>query len=326
MIDLEPLLKIRFDGKAFGSGKIPVSHLLRFLSNFDKAMQRTGRVLLGETESLRQGRYSRSIREEVALDLVLLTHGSPSAVLGFERQQIEQSFPDIDFGMEVLEKSINGLKMVQGREEALPEGFDAGVLRAWRDAGILFNRDVEHIEISLNHGNVPIVTHFTLNGYERIQERIKGPETNMRTIEGRLLMADFKEHGTRCRVHPSVGEPVLCLFDVEQKEDVLEDILHYVRIVGEAKEDPMTRRISSIKIHDIIRLEDQEDQAADLLPQGTPLSHNFWDSPSLEELAESQSVKPISDIQILFGTWPGEDDDEFEISVDEQRHHEITRE
>ena len=27
-----PLLKIRFDGSAVGPGKIPVSHLLRFLS------------------------------------------------------------------------------------------------------------------------------------------------------------------------------------------------------------------------------------------------------------------------------------------------------
>ena len=82
----DPLLKIRFVGKAVGSGKIPVTHLLRFLTNMNKALYRTGRVLTGEAESVRRGPQSRSIKEEVALDLTLLTHGSPSAVLGFERQ------------------------------------------------------------------------------------------------------------------------------------------------------------------------------------------------------------------------------------------------
>jgi hypothetical protein len=45
-----PLLKIRFDGKAIGAGRIPVSHLLRFLANLNKVLQRSGRVLMGESE------------------------------------------------------------------------------------------------------------------------------------------------------------------------------------------------------------------------------------------------------------------------------------
>ena len=48
MNEHEPLLKIRFDGEAVGPGIIPVSHLLRFLINMNKALQRTGRVLAGE--------------------------------------------------------------------------------------------------------------------------------------------------------------------------------------------------------------------------------------------------------------------------------------
>lgn len=138
-------------------------------------------------------------------------------------------------------------------------------------------------------------------------------------------MADFKEHGTRCRVHPSVGMPVLCLFDEEQKDEVLEDILQYVLIVGEAKEDPVTGKITSIKIHDIERLEDRENEAADLLPQGTPISRYFWESPTLDELAHSQNVQPVADVRLLFGTWPGEEDDGFESAIDELRHQGIAR-
>ncbi len=62
----DPLLKIRFDGKAIGTGKIPVSHLLLFLTNWNKALQRTGRVL--------HGQQSRNIKNEMSLDLVLLSN------------------------------------------------------------------------------------------------------------------------------------------------------------------------------------------------------------------------------------------------------------
>lgn len=320
MNDNNPLLKIRCDGEVVRQGKIPVTHLLRLLTNMNKALQRTGRVLTSEAESVRRGPQPHSIKKEVALDLVLLTHGSPAVVLGFERQKSETALPGMDLGIEILEKSLSGLSAVQKADDRLPEGYDAGVLMAWRDAGVLFSQGITKINFTLNHRKSLLTTIFTPEGCTRIQERIKGPQTNIRTIEGRLLMADFKEHGTRCRVHPSVGEPVLCLFDEAQKDEVLEDILRYVRIVGEAKADPLTGRIASIKIHDIERLEYRENEATDLLPQGTPISRGFWTSPTLDELAQAQNVRPMTDVRTLFGTWPGEMNDGFEETIDELRH------
>jgi hypothetical protein len=222
--------------------------------------------------------------------------------------------------MEILEKTVAGLAAAQESDDSLPAGHDTGVLMAWRDAGTLFAQGIERIEITLNHPKKPVMSTFTPKGVARIQERIKGPQTNIRTIEGRLLMADFKEHGTRCRVHPSVGDPVLCLFDEEQKDEVLEDILHYVRIVGEAKEDLVSGRISSIKIHDIERLEEFEGEATELLPQGTPISRSFWESPTLDELAQAQNVEPVTDVKILLGGWPGDPDDGFEDEILRIRH------
>jgi len=320
MKENDPFLKIRFEGEAVGPCKIPVKHLLCFLTNMNKALHRAARVLMGEAESIRRGPRPHSIAEEVALDLVLLTHGSPSAVLGFERRQKQIALPDMALGIQIIDKTLSGLSAVQKADDALPPGYDAGVLMAWRDAGTLFSSGITRIDFTLNHRETPLTTNFTPEGFARIQERIKGPQINIRAIEGRLLMADFKEHGTRCRVHPSAGEPVLCLFNDEQKDEVLEDMLQYVRIVGEAKEDPLTGKVSSIKIHDIERLDDREGEAVDLLPQGTPISQDFWESPTLDELAQIQNVRPMADIKALFGTWPGEMDDGFEEAIDELRH------
>lgn len=320
MNDENHLLTVRFDGDAVKFGRIPLDFLLTFLTNMNKALQRTGHVLAGETQSVRRGRQPRSIKDDVALDLVFLTHGSPAVVLGIARRRADAPLPGMDPSVDILRKALTGLSEAQELGDELPSGCDAGVLMAWRDAGALFTKGITEIGFTLNDTIQPLKVALTAAGVTRIQERIKGPQTNIRTVEGRLLMADFKEHGTRCRVHPSVGEPVLCLFDEAQKDEVLDNILQFVRIVGESKQDAVTGRIASIKIRDIERLEDLGGVAAELLPQGTPISRSFWESLTLDELAQAQGVKPMMDISLLCGTWPGDLDDGFEKDIDELRH------
>lgn len=320
---LDHFLSIRIEGKSVGSGRISVSHLLQLISQFNKTLHRCGMVLMGQAKSIRKGPTQKSIKEEIALDLVEITHGSPATILGFERSSDQQYLEGMDFGLKIIEKSLSGLQQVQQPGDELPAGFDPGVLIAWRDLGTLFEKGVNEISFSLNHRPQPIESRYDLKGFQYIQERIKGPQVNIRTIEGRLLMADFKEYGTRCRIHPSTGDPVLCLFDEDRKEEVLDNILRYVKVIGEAKEDSFTGKISSIVLHDIQRLEDREQERTDLLPQGTPLPTSFWQSLSIEELAQIQGVKPIDDISMIFGTWPGEPDDGFEKDIHTLRHQSL---
>jgi len=116
----EHFLTICLSGKPIGPGRIPVWLLRRLLSEFDKALHRTGRILLGLAESVKRGPRQRSIRDEIAMDLVLLTHGSPETVLGFERTSGQQAFDGIDFGIEIIEKSLKGLGEIQGPEKYCP--------------------------------------------------------------------------------------------------------------------------------------------------------------------------------------------------------------
>lgn len=318
----DPLLKIRFDGAAVGPGRISVSHLLSFLDGFNKVLQRTARVLLGEADSIREGPTPREIREEVEFALVQLTHGSPATIIGLDRIKKEQSFPEMDFGFEILEKALGGLEAVGngGANGALPPGYDRGVLMAWRGTGSVLGKGINTIQFTLNNREKPLQTTLTLPYLTQIRERIRGPEINIRTIEGRLLMADFKEAGTRCRIHPSVGDPILCHFGEEQKEDVLENILQYVRVIGEASEDPGSKKIKSVKIHDIECLADFLSEATQLPASSLLMTGSFWESRTIKELAILQNVPPIEDISVLFGTWPGEPDDGFEEAIDQLRH------
>ena len=51
-----------------------------------------------------------------------------------------------------------------------------------------------------------------------------------------------------------------------------------------------------------------------------PGVNSFWQAPTLEQLIAAQGVKPISDIRVLYGTWPGEEEDGFEAMIDALRH------
>ena len=51
-----------------------------------------------------------------------------------------------------------------------------------------------------------------------------------------------------------------------------------------------------------------------------PVTDIFWESPALEELARAQNVQPLTDVRVLFGTWPGDEDDGFEEAVYDLRH------
>ena len=318
-----PLLTIRLEGKAVGHARISVDKLVRVLSRFSKAIYRHGKFLEGETSDAKTKARESSIKEKVALDVVMYAEGSRAVVIGLDKSTPEISAVGMDPTADLLKKSIDGLQQLQRKGEELPAGMDLGVLTAWKDLGVLFSQGISEMKFRLQENGETFHGKYTPEGFQILQEKIKGPITNVKAIEGRLLMADFKEQGTRCRIHPESGPPVLCLFKSEQADDVLSNMLHYVRIVGDAKIDPNTEKIETIRIIDIERLDELEGRATDLLPQGTPVSSEFWVPQSFDDLVRAQEVVPLEDPSILFGTWPGELDDGFEELISELRRAQI---
>ena len=73
-------------------------------------------------------------------------------------------------------------------------------------------------------------------------------------------------------------------------------------------------------MHAVGLIEDRQGDTAYLPSRETSESRSFWESPSLEDLAHSQDVQPLADVQSLFGAWPGEQDDGFEEAINELRH------
>jgi hypothetical protein len=251
------LLEIRFRGSAIERGRLPVAHLANFLDSWRKVVQRTGRVLRGEARSVRPGQPPQDLKSELEFELVTFGGDGESTSLGLERRLENTSFPEMDFGLKVVQSAIGGLHAIGGSDpaETLPNGIDPGVLRAWRDAGVLLGQGVEAIEFTLNDSSGTVRAALNPHVLERIRERLTRPSVNIRKIGGRLLMVDFTGKEARCRIHPVDGEPIECLVDDERKEAVLAHMLKDVLITGEVRLDPATGKISSITIQDIEHLE-----------------------------------------------------------------------
>ncbi len=83
----------------------------------------------------------------------------------------------------------------------------------------------------------------------------------------------------------------IALFDDGQKDEVLEAMLHFVRIVGKRK-NASTGRISSIKIHDIERLEDREDSRRTVATGNSDHALAFGNS-NPRRTVQAQNVQPI---------------------------------
>lgn len=310
---------IKLEGPDVQSSRVRLEDFLRLGQEMLRAVERVALVLQGSADSQKAGRRPQDLHAAVALDLVGITHGSPSAVIQFERSAPQSTMPSVDFGLQAYEALIRGMSAVLSDQDTTPTGFDPGVLLAIRDAGRLFDRGVDRIEFTLNSRHHPMKALYNREGYARVQKRIVGPQLNKRTLEGRLIMADFKERGPRLRVHPSSGGPVICLFDESLRDEVYRSILHFVRVTGEAKEDPISKKIVSITVSDIERIEAKEDQMTEILPSGAPLPGDFWAAMSFEELAEGQGVGPLTHIDALVGVWPGDVNDDFEESVHKLR-------
>ncbi len=269
--------------------------------------------------SVQPGQPPKALKRDVELTLVMLTHGSDAAVLGFDRLHASPGLPGMDLGVDALVSAVGGLAALRDEEpgQTLPVGCDRGVLRAWRDTGKLLNQGIDTIEFRVTGTAAQAGASLDQSVLGRVEKRLAGAEETEETVEmveGRLLMGDFKESDGRCRVHPSFGEPVECRFDDEHRQAVLGNLLEFVRVSGQSTVDPSTGRIRRFVVENIERVENRPDDA--LVSTG---QRSFEHCLSLDELARAQGVGPMKDVEALFGTWPGTDDDGFEELVNEMR-------
>lgn len=314
-------LTIHLEGRGVERHRIALQDLILFGQQLQAALARVGTVLSGGA-SLKRGRKPAEIAEACALDLVSMTDGSVALAFEPRRQSPEQLkiFPAADnLGERALGCLVEGLSHLgNGTADAeLPRGYDRGVLLSVREGAKILDHGISAIRFDLHSRGQRFRASYTAELHERVVRRIRAPIASQRTIEGRLLMGDFRESDLRCRVHPPVGSPVTCTFDEAQRESVLAALTRYVQIIGESKEEP--GRIVSLRIADIEIL-DRDGEAEEARPL-------FEEKSEIEQLAAEQGVSAVTDFNALLGDfWPEDESaDDFIAQVRAWRREDASK-
>lgn len=293
-----PLLKLRVQGPGIRAGAIPVPYLIRICQAAQEAVNRQAEAMRGG-QSLRPGPKSAVVYQECTLELTGIEKGS--AVLPFVLAKPQQPLPLPEvttFGRDVVRQVTTAVKSLGSAKVSPDIHFEPGLLDSLRGMGEVLNKDVTKIDwIVPGNGKRALKATFDKRVNERVMKRIKSPSTRPHTVEGVLEMADFKEQDHKCRVHPLVGQPIVCTFRPEQEQEVYEALRKPVRIEGTATVNPNSGKVESVAIGKI-----------GITEQLLIGAKEFFAGRSLEQLAEAQGVGPMANPKVLAGGWPEEED------------------
>jgi len=301
-------LVLHFEGRSFSRQRLSIRELVGYVSHLQTAVDRVALLLQGVSESVLKGRRPSDIESLCALDVVSLHGGGSVTVICDLPHPSQTKLPGFDdIGVEAIETLVGGIDQLDEGDAALPEGFDKGVLMALREFGKPLESGEGRVGISLKSRGLRLSRSFTRSTYSHIVRRIQVPVKNRREVEGRLLMADFKESGLKCRIHPAAGKPIVCEFEEPQRESILSAMTHYVRIIGEATE--VEDQVKALKIEDVEIL---DGPGLGMIP---PLLSVGAASPgvSIEELVRSHGAQPIRSADSMkVDFWPeGEEIQDF---------------
>lgn len=300
----DPFFVIKVAGPKVSAARMPLSAFIALCESFQALARRIAKVQAGYADSRTPGPAPEELEQALALDIVGLTHGSPCAVVELERSaSFVPCLDGLDPGLTAYKAMAEGLSSNFGADEALPPGFDPGVLMELRDLGAAFDRGIARIDIScrLDGGGLRASGSYTPEKREAVRAAIVRPAPSLRSIEGRLVMADFGDDKHKFRIEPPFGDPIICSFDPELKDEVLENILRFVRVRGAVAPERSAGRFGTMSIVDIEPLSSMlgMPEAAARSPE-----EDFWRFKSLDELSKEQAVPSGLKFEDYLGGWP----------------------
>lgn len=302
---MPPRLTVKVDGPKVGAARLAISDLAEIGKRTQQALKRIGRVLYGE-ESQRQGRDRADIEDLCELFLVGWETGSAIAELELGQPPAQLAMFGY-IGEESVKSFVHGMTTISGLDlaaPALPPGFDRGVLQSCHALAKVLDHGIDSIGFTARNGNVEAECVLDHSFRNRVQELLSQPVDVSETARtGRL--EELNGHGSLTgRLWEPDGTKWVCHFKREHLDRLPEAWMRTVRVIGRAIIEEGKERI--LDVSSLIVLDTDLDELSSQ-PEAT-----FWQSQSLDELAELQGVHPVDDLDEISNLWP-EDDDADEL-------------
>lgn len=256
-----------------GLGEVPAIDVARLIEGLVGVVVQAAGSVVGKQVAA-TGRHAKIVELASRIRLLEVTTGSVQIAVRPARFDED---PDA-LGLDVANVSEDALRVAvrvaSTHAELYPE-----VAAAWAEAIEPFHLGVAYQAMRVEIDGAQAVTIDRARG-ERLRALAVAnlPKVSRRTLQGVIYAANFETMTGRLRT--PAGRSVEVQFDLEHADAVKEALRDMATVEGEAKYDPTTTRIVSIRLHEIDR------------PYQLTADH-FWGHRGIAELAAEQGVTVV---------------------------------
>lgn len=297
-------ISVRLIGAAVQNGHIE----LRRLAQFGDRLQRTiDRIAFALEKERGSSRKPSDVRTDTALRFLGTSQGSLVTHLEFIRPSI--MFSDFqDLATEAATAMVTGFNELRTFDsiEALPNGYDQGVLVVLDEFGKLVRSDISSIEFTVITSEKTYDAVFDSYTREQIQSAISEPDERIAAISGHLLMLNFGRERYQCHLYTDETNFIKCTFDEDASDQINKLIRHEVNAIGIATINPVTEDIDSFHIKQIRSLSNENPTPSELL-QDLAVFRETNDT--LQSLRQSVAEVVNGELHPIDTLWDGWDDE-----------------
>ena len=294
-----PQFYVKMAGPKVGKAKLSVSDLAEIIQRTQQALKRIGQVLYGQ-ESHGKGRKKKDIEQQCELFLVGWEEGS--AIATFELGQQPEQMELYGFvGEESLKAFMAGMETMAAESydgKHIPTGYDLGVLEAIETLGKVFEHGIDAISFSRDRHRFTERTVYNGAIRERVRTSLGQPAAiGHSTKVGRLEILNG-HGGLKGTFWEAGGARWTCLFKNEHIDVLPGAWMQKVKVTGRTIEEERSIEVDSFFV------------IGDDMGEGSEKGEgrSFWQSVSLDELAEEQGREVVSDLDSIAALWPADDD------------------
>jgi len=272
------------EGEAVANGTISVERLLAVLENLQLAVRRIGESIADSKRRPHPGRFRRTVEEQTSLRLVQVTHGSWGAVLELEQPVPQTRMFDIgEEALTVLLESVSDLR--EGKVLTLSPAE-----QQIRNLVRVVGSGVDALVLEGGPGRRHV--RFDAAVVEQLPPTVAPYLSGRARLSGRLREVDFKDH--TAELYDASGRMTRVLFSPVQEALFRSAANMMVTVEGTSEEKGTGAGHIQAELMNILDLRE-----------------DFWQSPSIRQLAEECNIGPFSRDDIdKADFWPRDQDPE----------------
>lgn len=242
-------ITVNIDGPEVGHGKIEVTAFTEVVQGLYQSIRAVASNLVKGPRG-GTGRYPKPVEDYCRLAISNWSDHSVRFDLEMIAAQKDSLFDLVD---DALDQLVEGVANLPKSKTVLPKGFDVGVVSGIEKlSSTLTSKHLTRITLRKAGGGAGKEGVIDRAVVHHVMELVRKAEACSVMLEGKFYQLNLKQR--TATVESLEKGSVVCDFGEETEMQIIEGLKHPVRVHGTASEDPMTKKLSRLKVRLVERM------------------------------------------------------------------------